>query len=415
MRILFVSMTFPDDPTVRVHGVFNRMTLFVDALKEVGRLDMLLFVEPRIDVSPDSVARYSRRLSEHWGAEVDLTLVTRQLPPKRLSRWEAYGPGIVDGFRQWNFRWANGPRQLRALTEALSRKPDLLFVHRLTAMSPVLRTNQPLPPTLFDLDDIEHVAFRRNISQPPVWLGKYISYLHLPALWWAERKSISLAHRTFVCSEADRRYLSRAMLVNRVKVVPNAVEIHEPEAVPREPTVLFLGSLGYLPNRNAAEFLLREIWPAVRDAVPNAQLVIAGLYPERVSGFGENLPGVDFPGFVEDLAALYRRTRVVCTPILSGGGTRIKILEAAAFAKPVVTTPQGAEGLSLEDGRHLIIRRKPRELAEAVIGLLRDDARCQELGLAARVALRETYDRGRVLDRIRQQAQSALGSKLTDV
>lgn len=399
MRILVLSKAFPEDPRTKVHGAHQRLRLFIDALKPVSRLDFLFFVEQRIDTSANSRDHYRRLLSEHWDTDLDLTLVSRE--PAAGSRWEMYGPGMLDPFGQPNFLWASGDRQLLALEEALERAPDAVFVHRLASMSPVLRTAKPVPPIYFDLDDIEHVALRRSIPQPPVWAGKWLRLLHLPALWWGERRAISRAHRTFVCSERDRRYLSRTMRVSGVTVIPNAVKIREPQEPPAEPTLLFLGSMNHPPNRNAASFLLREIWPRVRTAVPEARLVIAGKHASLIDGYRREHANVEFPGFVEDLAELYRRTRVVCVPILAGAGTRIKILEAAAFGKPIVSTPAGVEGLGLVDERHLLVRADPEAFARAAIELLSDSSRCRSLGLAAHAAVRRAYARERVMERIR--------------
>lgn len=406
MRALVLSKAFPDDPERKVHGVYQRLGMFVEALGEMAELDGLFFVPPEIDTSPESRRRYEERLSAHWGLDFRLTMVPREREAR--SRWETYGPGIVDGFRQPKFRWASGPGQQEALERALTREPDLLFVHRLASMAPVLRTERPLPPVCFDLDDLEHVALRRGIREPPVWPGKWLRLLHLPALWWGERRAIAHSTRTFVCSEADRRHLSRTMRVSGLAVVPNAVEIHDPLPPPSEPTALFLGAYNHSANRAAAAFLLREIWPRVRRARPDARLVVAGKHPELVEGYAEPSAGVEFPGFVENLEDLYARTRVVCVPILSGGGTRLKVLEAAAFGKPIVSTPLGVEGLKLEDGRHLLVREDAEGLAAEVLALLDDEARCRRLGLAAHAAVREAYARERVIERIRAEIAEAI-------
>lgn len=408
MRILVVSTTFPDDPRVKVHGVFKRLRMLVDGLRELGRLELLFFVEPRIDTSAERAEAYRRALVDAWGFDFDMRLVGREPPPDEMTRWQVYGRGLLNGFRQWRFRWADGPRQREALETALARDPDVLVVHRLTAMAPVLKTSLPLPPVVFDLDDIEHISFIRSIPQPPFWAAKRLQYLQVPALWWTERRAIRKAQRTFVCSEADRRYIARTMRIDGVSVIPNGVEVYEPSPPPARPSALFLGSLSYGPNQNAAGLLLRDIWPRVRELVSDAELTIAGRYAERVPGYDTAPPGVRFPGFVDDLDGLYAATRVVCVPILAGGGTRIKILEAAAYGKAIVATPVGAEGLAMEDGTHFLEREDVQEFAEAVAALMRDDERCAALGRAANDFVRREYSRESVLGRIRQEVEAAV-------
>lgn len=406
-RILLVSTAFPGEAT-KVHGVYKRLDLLIDALGRLGELHLLFFVAPEVDVSPVAVEAHRRRLASRWTGDFRLDLVRRQDAPVRLTRWEAYGVPMFDAF-QSNFRWANGPRQLAALERALDESPDLLFVHRMTAMAPVLRTGRKLPPVVFDLDDIEHRALVRSIRQPPTWMGKYLHYLHVPALWWTERRAARLAERTFVCSPADRDYLRRALRADGITVVPNAVPMPEPLPLPDAPRGLFLGSLSYSPNRNAAAYLMREIWPRVRQRIPEASLTIAGPKPEAVPGHDSPPDGVTFAGFVDDLGALYAASRVVCTPILSGSGTRIKIIEAAAHSRPIVSTTLGAEGLDLVDGRQILLRDDPESFAEAVATLMLDEDRAVSLGRAARDAVRETYDHERVVERVCAEVSPLFG------
>lgn len=409
MRTLVVSMHFPDDTRTRIHGVFKRLEMFVEAFKGMGELDFLFYVEPRIDVSAESVARYRELLSEHYGTDIGLTLARRQ-QPARDSRWEWYGAGAFDAYRQHQMRWAAGPEQTAEFERALERSPDLLFVHRLEPMGAVRGVSQPLPPTVFDLDDIEHSAFARGIGHPPTWPGKRLYYLQVPALWRAERQAIKTARRTFVCSEKDRAYLTRTMRVEGVTVIPNAVSMPQLAPPAPEPTVMFLGMLNYAPNRNAATLLQQDIWPRVRELVPDAQLIIAGSGAENVPGYpGDN--GVSFTGFVDDLEALYARTRVVCVPIRTGGGTRFKIIEAAAYGRPIVSTTIGAEGLDMRDGEDILLREDPEAIAEALASLLLDDERQRELGLAARRAILKTYERENVIENIQAEVGQVMDAR----
>ncbi|MHC5733168.1 MAG: glycosyltransferase family 4 protein, partial [Nostoc sp.] len=86
-------------------------------------------------------------------------------------------------------------------------------------------------------------------------------------------------------------------------------------------------------NVIGANFLIENIWPLIYQQHPEARLIIAGKSPENIRTYSDNIPGVEFTGFVPDINALYDQTRVVCCPILSGGGTRLKIIEAAAYGK----------------------------------------------------------------------------------
>jgi len=225
-------------------------------------------------------------------------------------------------------------------------------------------------------------------------------YMQVPALWWGERGAIRRSERAFVCSETDRHYLWRSMRVRNVDVIPNAVAHVEDGPLTKEPNVLFIGAFSYDPNRVAAEYLVQEVWPRLVKMCPKARLLIGGPRSEELPSFKTPPAGVEFLGFVSDLATLYRRTRVLCCPIQSGGGTRIKILEAASYGVPVVSTPLGAEGIDLVPDTEILLRSDALGLAEACADLLADDVRARRVGASARERVRALYSRDAVVCRV---------------
>lgn len=135
--------------------------------------------------------------------------------------------------------------------------------------------------------------------------------------------------------------------------------------------------------------------------MPEARLLIAGPNPELIPEFALNPANVEFTGFVESLHSLYKRSRVACCPILAGGGTRIKIIEAAAYAKPIVATTIGAEGLDFVNGQEIFLRDNAAGFAEACVKLLRDEELGKKLGLAARIKVASLYDKNVIVQKIR--------------
>jgi glycosyltransferase involved in cell wall biosynthesis len=176
-------------------------------------------------------------------------------------------------------------------------------------------------------------------------------------------------------------------------VVPNGVDAAALELPPPgdEPVVLFTGRLSYAPNAEGLLWLLREVWPRVEAAVPDARLVVVGPDPpaeaRRLAG-----PRVELTGWVPEMTPHYERARVVLVPILSGGGTRLKVVDGLASGRPVVATPLGAEGIEARDGEHLLLARDAEALAAAVARLLRDDAEAARIGAAGRRLAEERYD-----------------------
>ena len=379
------------------------MGLFIDALKAIAQLEMLFFVPPDTDVSAEAIAATEQAFSQHWQTPITLHLCPTSTEPSTLPKWRQQWEGIFNFFSQTDF--LASPQQVQALEACLSRQPDAVFVHRLSNMSVAMQVRQSLPPIFFDLDDIEHIKFIRQVRQPPTRLRTLLYYLQVPARLRGELQAIRLADRTFVCSEHDRRYLSDRWKLPGVVSMPNAIQIPEPQPLASESTLLLLGGYYYFPNVNAANFLIEQVWHHVHQAMPQARLIIAGSKPETIRSYDKGIAGVEFTGFVDDLDALYQRSRVVCCPILSGGGTRVKMIEAAAYGKPIVSTRIGAEGLEMVDGKEFLLRDRPQEFADACIELLQNDALSHSLGTAARSAAIAHYDRTNIVRQIQQQLQ----------
>jgi len=396
MRVLIVSKHFPENLLTKVHGVYKRLQMFVDAINKTSQIDVLFFVPNDMEVSSSLIAKLEHSFSNYWDAEIKLHLCKKFAPNRSRLNWKRYGLGAVRFFKQDGFLETSGREQVRGFESCLSNRPDKIFVHRLAAMCPLLLTSRTLPPVFLDLDDIEHIAFFRSIKHIPQWYKKLLYYTILPALCWGEYKAIQLADRTFVCSEKDRRYLTNRWHLKGVYTIPNAVKIPKRLPATAEQTLLFIGSYFHKPNINAAEFLIQKIWPHVHKALPDATLIIAGFPPDRIPSYRLDTPGIRFPGFVDNLANLYRQSRVVCAPILFGSGTRLKILEAAAYGKPIVSTQMGAEGIQMRNGREILLCDDPKRFAESCVRLLKDQDLCDRLGSAACAAVAKKYDQVKV-------------------
>jgi glycosyltransferase involved in cell wall biosynthesis len=407
MRILFVSRHFPDDLRTSTYGTYQRMGMLIDAIKEIAQIDFLFYVPSEIEISPAATAAKQQELSEYWGAPIHLSLCRLFDPPTSTPKLQRHLPGIFNFFDQLLFFGTSRPEQVAAFERCLECQPDLIFVHRLGLMPPLLLTSKVLPPIALDLDDIEHLNAFRSLKQLPQTIEPWFYGLQIPALLWGELQSIRRADVTFVCSDRDRQYLAQRWELPRVVVVPNTVNIPAPQPITAEPTLLFLASYQYQPNLQAANFLIEKIWPYIYREMPASKLIIAGRESQKIRSYSRHPAGVEFTGFVEDLQALYRRSRVICCPILSGGGTRIKMVEAAAYGKPIVSTAIGAEGLLLLNGKDFLMRNNPKEFAAACIELFKNTQSCKELGSSARNAALSHYDRLQVLKMIQGHIRSS--------
>jgi glycosyltransferase involved in cell wall biosynthesis len=197
------------------------------------------------------------------------------------------------------------------------------------------------------------------------------------------------------CSERDRDVLARLCPQARIAVVPNVVDMEDYQPVYGDDdgeTMLFVGAMDWLPNRDAVEFFVSAILPELKHIRPDAQFVVAGRNPpQQFAKRFAGIPSVRFTGTVSDLRPLLARAAVCVVPLRIGSGTRIKIIEAAAMGKPVVSTTVGAEGLDFVDGREIVLADEPRTFATAIADLLADRQRRREYGMAARARATKSY------------------------
>jgi glycosyltransferase involved in cell wall biosynthesis len=400
MRCLVVTQSSPLRLDQAVEGIFKRLSIFIRGLALISeRIDMLCLVpQSEIDASADGVELDALQ-SAFWGC--DMHVVPVAMRRRQETRWQHYGAGTFSAAEQPGFFHFTGPEQVQAVARHLAQPHDLVFVLGLGAMAAVLRTGARLQRVFFDLNDIEHKVRVRTALEPPFWLGKAVYLVHTPAIVAVEHQAARFCREIFVCSEQDAGYLRRLGIARNVTVVPNALPMPAvPPPPAREPVLMFIGVYGYEPNRTAVRRLLTRIWPLVKPRVPTARLVIAGKGSERATEVMAPTPDMEFTGFVPDLDALYARSRVVVCPLTVGGGTRMKLIEAGSYARPMVSTRIGAEGLDLVDDVEILLREDDASFAEACIRLLQDDALCERLGTAARAKVASLYEARRVERRI---------------
>ena len=167
-----------------------------------------------------------------------------------------------------------------------------------------------------------------------------------------------------------------------------------------EPNTLFhIGAMDWMPNQESIRWLLEEVWPVVHREVPQAHLYLAGRkMPER--WMRAHIDGVTVVGEVPDAMQFIAGKQINVVPLLSGSGIRVKIIEAMAMGKAVVTTTLGAQGIDYTDGEHLLIANTPEEFAQQIKRLLDDSDYCRRVGEAAARLVAEEYDVDRLTARL---------------
>ena len=203
-----------------------------------------------------------------------------------------------------------------------------------------------------------------------------------------EQKWLPRFSRLLATSEADATRLRNLAPDTPVTVYPNALPLLPVPETQEEDVIAFSGNFEYHPNIAAVRFLTKEIWPSLANRYPGLRLRLIGKNPGAVSQYTSGVAGIETTGAVEDAVAELARAKVAIVPLLSGSGTRLKILEAWAAARPVVSTAIGAEGLGARTGVDMVIADTAPSFVASVIELLGSYERRRRIGLAGR----QTYE-----------------------
>jgi len=252
------------------------------------------------------------------------------------------------------------------------------------AYAPLLRSR--CGRLVIDLHNIESELARthaRAARWPSSWASRRFAenYARLERDWLPQFDVILTA------SEDDRRRISHP----DVRVFPNALpEIARPSAVEAN-AIVFSGNLEYHPNVEAVRWFRTLIWPRIREKAAGIEWRLVGSNPEAIAAFTGGDPRIRVIGPVEDATAQLAEAKVCLAPLLSGSGTRFKILEAWAAGRAVVSTTLGAEGLGVRDGEHLLLADDPDDFADAVLRLVDDSSLRAKLGDAGWALYRDRF------------------------
>jgi len=203
------------------------------------------------------------------------------------------------------------------------------------------------------------------------------------------------ADGVYLCSAEDEQRLLDEIPDARTAVIPNAADVdyYQPRRTDPAPdgrTVVYFGLLSTIPNIDAVTHFVQDIWPRIAKAHPGARCkIIGGRPPPSLLALAG--PDIELTGFVPDLRPHLAEAAAVVVPLRLGGGTRLKIVEAMAMGKAIVSTSLGAEGIEAVPGRDIIIEDQPAAFADAVSGLLAEPDRAARIGAAARQAAVEKY------------------------
>ncbi len=410
-RVLMASMWLPAAPT---GGAARRFEL---ARRLAERCDVTLFggalsgdpsyvralTAAGVDVREtpwDNRAFSARQQQRHWRAKLATTRHSLgSIKPGQQYWQDASMPG--------------GPAALRQL--AVDGRFDIIHVE--TSLAHWFQGVTLPAPFVVDFMDINSVLLRRQADVQDKERRRLLLLLESYKMRRYERAAAARADVCTTTSTMDSAILRSLRADARTFEAPNGVDTRYFQPAPAGssgedsagPTLLFTGTMGYQPNVDAMRYFATRVFPQVRASVPAARLLIVGASPAPDVQALTSISGIQVVGTVPDVRPYFARATVVIVPLRIGSGTRLKILEALAMEKAVVTTPVGAEGLDLGAGE-IVEAGVPTDFADAVIALLSDPDRRKRLGAAGRASVVARYDWDASADKL-YRLYSALAEK----
>ena len=258
----------------------------------------------------------------------------------------------------------------------------------------------PISTVLFQ-HNVESMIWKRHYEVQSNPLKKAYLYRQWRKSWSYECSACRRFDMVVAVSDADEDQMRKEFELKHVAAVPTGVDVDyfrpRDEATVEPHNVVFTGSMDWLPNEDAMQYFIREVLPLIRKSVPDVTLTIVGRnpYPSLLE-LSKRDNSIIVTGRVDDVRPYIERAAAYIVPIRIGGGTRLKIYEAMAMEKPVVSTTVGAEGLTVTNGRELLLADTPDEFSRAIVRLLTTRAFARDLGQQAALAVRSQFAWARV-------------------
>lgn len=269
---------------------------------------------------------------------------------------------------------------------------------------PIIRRHSPMTRIVYDAHnaetELQRRALRTDLSSLRRWPAAAYSHIQARRLNRYEAWACQSADWVTTVSESDAKYLSKYNNAQSISVIPNCIDVENydesAETYVKEYDLLYTGKMDYRPNVDAVLWFANEIWPRIVDKRPATTWGIVGQKPHTRLEWLRSSPGVTVTGYVERVQPYLAGAKVVVLPLRMGSGTRLKLLEALASSKAVVSTTLGAEGFPGIGSESIVIEDEPERFANSVLSLLDNQNKRTHLGSAGR-RYAEQYDWRRII------------------
>lgn len=284
--------------------------------------------------------------------------------------------------------------EMRAAIHAITQRINFDIVHLDTIGLAAYLDDVGTVPCVLTHHGAESLMMLRRTRREPNWLKKLGFLIEGLVLRHYEARQCARVAANLVVSDFDRQLLVEISPAAHFEVIPNGVDTSYfyPMAPVATRSLVFAGRLDQYSNRDAILHFVRETWPGIKQRFPDAVFdILGGNPPAELRALAEHDPALRVHGFVPDVRPYFEQAAVAVCPIRDGGGTRVKILDNLAMAKPIVSTTIGTEGIDIVPDRDLLIADDPASFIDAISRLFEDDALRRTLSTNARRLAEQRY------------------------
>lgn len=375
MKILFTANRFPYPP---YRGDKLKIYHLAKRLSQKHEVHLLTFLQDKSDL------QYLPELQQ----------IFKEIHLVPLSKWQSYSNSLL-GFlykEPFQVRYFHSRKMEAKISELIVMHDyDAVHVQHLR-MAPYWEYYNDIPRIL-DLPDAYSLYWKRRV-QSGKGILKLFNTIEQKRVFNYE-KVLDKYDLSLVCSGEDQKYLQTERGINNVHILPNGVDMETFNSKGHDynldKTILFTGNMDYAPNVDAVQYFVQDIFPLIRQQIPDVKFIIAGQRPvKKVLELARD--GVTVTGFVKELSDMYAQASIVVAPLRFGAGTQNKVLEAMAMGVPIVSRNIGFNGLNIQSGEGVVLALETEQFAQECIRLLQSASLRETIGKAGKEIIKTRYD-----------------------
>jgi polysaccharide biosynthesis protein PslH len=387
MNVLWLSHLLPFPPK---GGVAQRSYHLIKQTAQYNRVDLIAFNQKAILSKSTDIEIAKKEFLKYCNNVTVLEI------PSELSPIGNYLLALKSLFTidPYNLNWLKSKKMHEIVNRFMDQNQYDLVWFDTISLVPYLQYAKKSKVILNHHNIESSMMIRRAFKEGNPFLKAYF-FQEGFKLRLAEHKYCSRFHLNVTCSELDSQRLIKKYRGLKTKVVPNGVDIEyfKCTGIPREnKTLVFAGDLAWYPNREAMLHFVKDIWPLLIAKEPDVRMTVIGKNPPNILKLlAANDNRFVVTGFVDDVRPFIEKAAVYVCPIMNGGGTKLKILDALAMEKAIVAHPIACEGIDVVDGRDVLYAMNPEMYVSKIKYLFENKTECDKLGKHGRLLIENLY------------------------